>query len=392
MFVENKNKMCYLHRVKITAVLTLFVCLLALSGNHVFSYPSHSPQMKLAGPWEIAINPSQGQAGIFPVSVKDESKPQKLDRLLPVIGSSIKIRLDEYQPDLVWETSIVSAEHGGFVIELLFLGEGLDQKMYLVPDDPERKSISSSIGGVVVKELYNAKTAKETVKKFLSPDTVGIVTVQFNDSEGKAVTADYAVSKGATINLPESSTTLKISDYLPYYSIDKTTKKVINISDKPVNPAIKIKFNDGKDDYEKWLWSGRSSPHEKVKLPIDVVFTAFDFRKGQGKYAIFAAKGHIPWIFFVEEEKRHVEEIKLERPYLLADDKYIFRVQKVAESAVVEKKWKNNSESLSHPAFIVTVQEGRKTEQIVLEFNKPVHYRSESEVLLLHYRRPALEK
>jgi hypothetical protein len=348
--------------------------------------------MKLAGPWEIAINPSQGQAGVFPVSVKDESKPQKLDRLLPVIGSPIKIRLDEYQPDLVWETSIVSAEHGGFVAELLFLGEGLNQTMYLMPDDPERKSITSSIGGVEVKELHNTKTTKETVKKFLSPDTVGIVTVRFNDSEGKAVTADYAVSKGATINLPESSATLKISDYLPHYSIDQTTKKIVNISDEPINPAIKIKFNDGKDDYEKWLWSGHSSPHEMVKLPIDVKFAAFDFRKGQGKYAIFVVKGHIPWIFFVEEEKRHVEEMKLEHPYLLADDKYRFRVQKVAEQSVIERKWKNNSESLSHPAFIVTVQEGQKTEQMILEFNKPVHYRSGSEVLLLHYRPQALEK
>ncbi len=393
MFVENKNKMCCLHRIKIAAVSTLFVFLLVLSGNHVFSYPSHSPQMKLAGPWEIAVKPGQtGQGGVFPVAVDDESKPQKLDRLLPVIGSPIKIRLDEYQPDLVWETSIVAAQQGGFVIELLFLGEGLNQKMYLVPDDPERKSISSSIGGVVIKELYNAKTAKETVHKFLSSDTIGIVTVRFNDSEGKAVAADYAVGKGVTINLPKSSATLKISDYLPHYSIDKTTKKIVNISDEPVNPAIKIKFNDGKDDYEKWLWSGRSSPHEKVKLPIDVKFTAFDFRKGQGKYAIFVAKGHNPWMFFVKDGKRYIEEVKLEHPYQLTNEMYTYSVQKVTESAVVEKKWKNNSESLSHPAFIVTVQEGQKTEQMVLEFNKPVHYASESEVLLLHYRPQALEK
>ena len=206
-----------LYPVKTAVVMTLIIFLLPLSGNHVFGYPSHSPQMELAGPWEIAINPSQGQAGVFPVSVEDESKPQKLDRLLPVMGFPIKIRLDEYLPDLVWETSIVPAEHGGFIAELLFSGEGLNQTLYLLPDDPERKSINSTIGSVEIKELYDTKTAKETVKKFLSPDTVGIVTVRFNDSEGKAVTADYAVSKGATINLPKSSATLKISDYLPHY-------------------------------------------------------------------------------------------------------------------------------------------------------------------------------
>ena len=77
-----------------------------------------------------------GQEMSFSVDVTDANKPQEFERVLPVMGSASRIRLDEYVPDLTWETSVVPVQKGGFVVELQFLGEDMDQTMYLVSDDP----------------------------------------------------------------------------------------------------------------------------------------------------------------------------------------------------------------------------------------------------------------
>ena len=67
--------------------------------------PHHS---FLGGPWEIVVKTRLDGEGLrFPLTVSDENKPQKIDKILPVKGTPIEIRLENYVPDLKWETDAV---------------------------------------------------------------------------------------------------------------------------------------------------------------------------------------------------------------------------------------------------------------------------------------------
>jgi hypothetical protein len=78
----------------------------------------------LAGPWELVVKMGlEGEGLRFPLSVSDENKPHKLDTVLPVTGTPIKIWLETYIPDLKWETTAVKHPGGGVAAKLTIEGE-----------------------------------------------------------------------------------------------------------------------------------------------------------------------------------------------------------------------------------------------------------------------------
>ena len=64
---------------------------------------------------------------------------------------------------------------------------------------------------------------------------------------------------------------------------------------------------------------------------------------------------------------------------------YHFVVEEIFSSAVIEKSWSNDSETLRAPAIIVTTDTGekQKTQEMVLELNKPQHIKSGGATLAL---------
>ena len=139
------------------AVITIAV--ITLSTNQAWAFPERVRHSSLTGPWELVVQMGmEGQRLHFPVIVSDENKPEKLDNVLPVMGTPIKIRLQQYLPDLRWETTAVKHTAGGIVAKLTIKGENLKQDIWLSPDVPTRQSISSSIGSVAIKKLHDPNT------------------------------------------------------------------------------------------------------------------------------------------------------------------------------------------------------------------------------------------
>ncbi len=68
---------------------------------------------------------------------------------------------------------------------------------------------------------------------------------------------------------------------------------------------------------------------------------------------------------------------------------YSFSIEDFAIKANIQKTWKKGSEKLLSPAIIANVEENKNSKQIVLEFNKPNHYRSASGIMVILYRREA---
>jgi len=107
------NRINKLPKIRIAAsALTLLVFLFA--GSSAFSQDvRHFPR---ARSWELVVKSEiQKNTFSFPVTVANVNEPEELKKTLPVLATPIKIELNRYLPDLVWQT-IVTAKPGGIVV------------------------------------------------------------------------------------------------------------------------------------------------------------------------------------------------------------------------------------------------------------------------------------
>mgnify|MGYP007065671640 CR=1 FL=1 len=340
----------------------------------------------LGGPWELVVQAGlEGKALRFPLEVTDESKPQKLDAVLPLMGTPITIKLDEYVPDLKWESKAVAKAGAGSVAKVVVEGKDLKQEIWLCSDDPMRKSITSSIGSVAVHYVGDEKAWAKMFEQFKRPGVVGILTVWEQEGERPV---DFVIRPGQAISLPKSGQKVEVLQYVPHYSINTKTKEVVNRSDKPVNPAVKVRVSGGGSVAETWLWSKfQSSPHSKTKLPVQMKFTDTDLSGSDGTYVLFAVRGSDSWLLSSQDGQMRLAKAEMDKPYAFSQADYSFRIERIVHEAVLAEEWVNNSERLINPAFVVTIGQGEKTEQAVLELNKPHHYKTEGGTYVLVYRR-----
>lgn len=380
--------------IKLEAYISFVsIFVLGLSGLTMFSgrtygYPPEMRRAMLGGPWEIVVQMGMdGSMMRFPVKVAHENKTTMLDKVLPIMGSPIKIRLKQYLPELKWETSIVEDPKGGAVVKIKAKGMNLNQDIWLSSADTAKQSISSQVGGIKIVKLLNSKGIEKIMRELTSRKSIGIVSVWEKDSNKPL---EYVINTGDTIILPKIDYKLKILEYVPHFTVDTTTKKVTSQSNKPVNPAVKINFNNGKNNYDQWLWSKfPSSPHMKKDLPIRIQFADFDIGNSPGNYILIAKKGSGLWLFYFKDGEKHAEQAKLKHEYPFAQKEYTFSIEEFANSAYIKNTWKKGAEELLAPAIIASIEENKNCNQLILEFNKPNHHRSDSGTMILLYRREA---
>jgi hypothetical protein len=345
--------------------------------------PHHS---FLGGPWEIVVKMGLDSEGLhFPLSVSDENKPQKLDAVLPIKGTPIEIRLKDYVPDLKWQTDAIQHPGGEIAAKLHITGKNLKQDIWLSSGDPARQSISSRIGGVAVRRIHDHNSIEALMRNLTHPRAVGILSVWSEDGNRPF---EYVAKTTEKTSIPGSKYKLTVVEYMPHYSIDTETKKVVNQSENPVNPAVKVAVYDGKKTVEQWLWAKfPSSPHEKTKLPLRIRFSDFDLRGAKGKHILVVASGTTPWLLLSKNGKKRAEKVVIGRSYPFADKEYAFTIEKIMDGAIVKTEWTNGSETLLRPAVIATIKQNSTSRRTVLELNKPFHYRIKSGMLVLLYRR-----
>jgi hypothetical protein len=345
--------------------------------------PHHS---FLGGPGDLVVKMGlEGDGLRFPLVVSDEIKPQKLDDVLTVLKSPIKVKLEQYIPDLTWETTAVQHPSGGIVTQLTIKGKNLEQSIWLSPGDPARQSVSSRIGSIAIRRLHNPDTAEALMRKLTDPQTVGILSIWPED--GNRPFECIAKAK-EMITLPESKYKVTVAQYVPHYTIDTETKKVSSQSDKPVNPAVQVMLSNGNKTFERWLWAKfLSPPHELEKLPFRMRFTDFNLHDTNGHYILAVAGRTKAWILLSKKGRKRLEKAELGRSYPFADGEYSFIIENVFDDAIIKTVWRNNSERLLRPAIVATIKQDGTGHQAVLELNKPFHLRTKSGVLVLLYRR-----
>ncbi|OHB65421.1 MAG: hypothetical protein A2Y77_08835 [Planctomycetes bacterium RBG_13_62_9] len=320
----------------------------------------------------------------MPLSISDESKPQGLKATVPVMGTPMKVRLERYLPDLRWETTVVEDPNGGPVAKLSLRGEGLLQDVWLCARDRERQSISAHVGSVAIRELPG-QTGTEVLQELTDPDVVGILLIWLSDTDSPLA---YAVKPGKTVSLPRSPWKLSVLKYTPHYSVDRQTKEVTSLSDKPENPAVEIRVEGGKQEYRQWLWSlFASSPHQEQQLPFRARFVDFHPGTGAGRYILAAPEGSPSYLLHLKDGKKHIEQVEPGKRYPFEDGRYSFGVDEVRPGARVVTTWKEGSEVLLNPAVVATIIQSTSAQQVLLELGKPYHHKTSSGTLVVLYRR-----
>ena len=206
------------------SVISIFVL---MSLSQTYSYPPQMRQAMLGGPWEIVVQMGMdGSMMRYPIKVADENKAAMLDKVLPMMGSPIKIRLMQYIPDLKWDTFMVDDPKGGAVVQIKAEGMNLNQDIWLSSADPAKQSISSQVGGIKIVKLHSSTTIDKIMKELTSRKSIGIVSIW---NKGSNTPLEYVVNTGEMINLPSSDYKLKILEYVPHFTVDTTTKKVRHV-------------------------------------------------------------------------------------------------------------------------------------------------------------------
>jgi hypothetical protein len=338
----------------------------------------------IGGPWEVLVKMGLEGAGIrLPLSVADENKSQELSAVVPVAGTPLKVKLERYLPDLKWETTAREDPNGKPVAKLSLRGENLQQDIWLGARDREKQAITSHVGGVAIRELPGPVDAG-VLKELAEPDTVGVLAVWLSEAGAPQV---YAVKPGKTITLPGSPWKLSVLRYVPHYSIDRKTKEIKSLSDKPENPALEVRAEGDGHEYRQWLWSQFALvPHKQEQLPFRARFVDFHLEDGAGRYLLAVAPNRQAYLLWRKDGRKYVEAVEPGKRYSFDDKRYSFGVEGVWPVARIETAWKNGSEMLLHPAVVATISQGDATRQVVLELGQPCHHKSTTGTLVLLYR------
>jgi len=342
----------------------------------------------LGGPWEITIRIGlEGNVLHFPISVADKNKAQSLEQVLPVMGTAVKLYFEHYVPHLAWEIRCVKEPHSGHAARLRIKGEQLDQTLWLQSRDSTRRIISSPIGGIEMKELLGTGLSAAFFRELTERDTVGVLSLWGPLQE---IPLELAVQSGKTVTLPNNQGVLSILEYMPHYSVDRESKAVVSQSDQPVNPALKIRLKQGGSVHERWVWARFSAhPHESPDFPVRVEFSNYYLGKTDGKYLLIVGQDEQARLLFYKDSMPVLETVQLGRNHAFSGEGYSFSVEEIIAHALVKNVWKNSSDRLIRPALIGTLDSGRVKKQVVLEFNKPYHFKTESGTLVMIYRQRA---
>jgi hypothetical protein len=314
--------------------------------------------------------------------VAEENKGQALDAVLPVMGTPFKVKLERYVPDLKWQTTAVDDPNGGPVAKLSLRGENLNQDLWLSARDRERQSVSSHVGGVGIRELPGPRNVG-VLQDLTDRDVVGVLLVW---PAGQDSPVACAVRPGRSVELPGLPWKVSIPQYLPHYSIDRETKAVTNLSDKPVNPAVEVVVESDKATHRQWLWSQfPSSPHRLQQLPFRARF--LDFHVDAGQYILVVPERSEPRLLYVADGLKRIEPAETGKRYPFGDKPYSVAVEQVRQHGTINTRWMNGSDMLLGPAVIASIVEGDSTRPVVLELGKPYHHQVRTGTLVVLYRR-----
>jgi len=373
-------------------VLLILICLMFFGGSPVRGQMGgvfdHSFMLK--GPWDLLVQTSANQSFSFPVGVEKENQSQPLDMSFPVLGTPIKVQLQHYLPDLVWAAVVEEKQGRGSIVQLVIEGPDLEQERWLDSADPQRQMISSSIGRVFLEKYEDRANFPRNLRQLADPCSVGVMKIRLKDL---GVLLELVVKPQQVISIPGTAYRITILEFYPHYSRNTEMNAESNLSDQPVNPAIKVKVENGETSYEKWLWARfpsfvHTDQTDQATLTdsLEMNYRYFNFFGPTQDYVMVVDPNGANWMLRSEEEGFITEKPALEKGYPFTDE-YRFTVKQIHASAELKYEWRNGTEELRRPAIVVLFGIGEDTQEVVLELGKPEPLKVNEATYMLHFKK-----
>ncbi len=340
----------------------------------------------LGPPWEILVKIGlDGPVLHFPIEIVDTDKAQAMDQELPVMGTPVKVKFEQYLPNLTWELACLPKPGAGQAARLTVSSKDFAQTLWLCSRDPGRQVITSEVGGIEIKELRNEATVVDVLEQLRQLRNLGVLSVW---QSGQTIPLEQGIHVGSVVALNDAGDRMEVVKYVPHYQVSKDTKTVVSQSDSPVNPAVKIRLTQQGKTYERWVWSRfRLDPHQTGEFPLRVEFSNYHLKDLAGKYRLITTPGSKGYLLYRAQGKTVISPVDQGQFYPFTDEAYRFKIEKIVSDAEVKPMWKNKADQLIRPALVATVDSGQVQKQVVLEFNKPQHFKTENGTIVLIYRR-----
>ena len=346
----------------------------------------HAPMFE--GRWTVTLFLGfEGPALEIPIAVSDRHRPRTLNQTFAVPGTTVRVTLRHYLPDLVWRETAQPQADGGVLVRLALRGPAMAQAVWLDSQDPQRQSVSASIGSVGVvplKDVHTIERIRETLT--VAGARLGLLRVwPLEEAPPLEISLDLGQRNAITV----PGYTIKVLDYMSHYGIHLETGEVFDSPDKADNPALQVEVSDGKTRQKCWLWSRFphfGDGHGQEKLPLRATFVDFERVRSAGRYTLIVLPTGVTFVLSGQEKRLRLDTVSIGQSFAFSDEAYSFTVEEVHVGAALTRSWANNRERLLRPAVVVDVLGGGSSEeQIVLEIGKPHHHLTSEGTVTLHY-------
>ena len=362
------------------------------AGALVSANPQDPHARMFEGRWTVTVFLGfEGPALEIPIAVSDRHRPRTLNQTFAVPGTTVRVTLRQYLPDLVWRETAQPQADGGVLVRLALRGPAMNQDIWLDSLDPQRQSVSASIGSVgmlPLKDVHTIERIRETLT--VAGARLGLLRVwPLEEAPPLEISLDLGQRNAITV----PGYTIKVLDYMSHYGIHLETGEVFDSPDKADNPALQVEVNDGKTRQTCWLWSrfpqfgdGPGNGHEQEKLPLRATFVDFERVRNAGRYTLIVLPTGGTFVLSGQEKRLRLDTVSIGQSFAFSDEAYSFTVEEVHVGAALARSWANNRERLLRPAVVVDIQGGGNSEeQVVLEIGKPHHHRTSEGTVTLHY-------
>ncbi len=272
------------------------------------------------------------------LAIPSPTLPAELDQAVELPAPRSPLRVVQYLPRAELEQRVEPQDGGKPAIELSVEGPTQSHRLWLIAGDTEHNRLTSLIGTWRYMAAASGTERDELLKQF-QDELTRPATVVISRAEGGPVETIPA-EPGTERKLAEFGCTVRVAEFYPDFSMDRTTRKPSNQSDKRRNPAVLVAIEqDGKQD-ERWVFAKFPGfQAEKAALPYRVSLDCpIETKRTTPDCMLITLDRatHEAWLRHAGETK--VQAIKAAETVEVPDSQYTFAIaQFIPASRLIEE-------------------------------------------------------
>ncbi len=289
-------------------------------------------------------------------------EPVVLDATVEMPAPWPSPRITRYLSQAVLNQLVVPAEDGKGGPALLLAIEGPKQsyERWLLADDATRNRLVSLIGFWRYMAVADAAQRDELFRQFKSEGgEQPLLTVRRAD-----LRADVPLKIGDAQEVAAPKCTVKIVEFFPHLVLDPTSRRPVNMSNEPVNPAVRVELKAEGEKDERWVFARHPEMNTGGKtLPQFALSFSYPSqrRATTPDFVLVSVAGAPPELF-----QRVGDTIETPRPapdqkITIPESNYTFRIARFIPHARLHEEYEMSLAADARPALRLEIPGAQPT-------------------------------